>query len=82
MGPTVSTNEATTELIVNDGDTIVIGGIVKSTMTYDEGGIPGLMRLGVLGFLFKSQSKLNNKNELLIFITPRIIRLEQKANRL
>ena len=79
FGPAVSNNTAETELIVDDGDTIVIGGIVKSTMTYDEDGIPGLMKVGVLGWLFKSQSKLDNKNELLIFITPSIIRLERKA---
>jgi len=79
FGPAVSNNSAETELIVDDGDTIVIGGIVKSTMTYDEDGIPGLMKVGVLGWLFKSQSKLDNKNELLIFITPSIIRLERRA---
>ena len=76
--PALSTNEAQTELLVDDGDTIVIGGIVKSTIQYAEKGIPGLRQLGVLGWLFKSQSKADTKNELLIFITPRIIQLEQK----
>jgi len=78
--PALSTNEAKTELLVDDGDTIVIGGIVKSSITYGEQGIPGLRKLGVLGWLFKSQSKTDSKNELLIFITPRIVQLEQKAN--
>ena len=41
-------------------------------------GIPGLRHLGVLGWLFRSQSKKDQKNELLIFITPRIVKLEQK----
>ncbi|MGB5750858.1 MAG: type IV pilus secretin PilQ [Desulfobacterales bacterium] len=76
--PALSTNEAETELLVDDGDTIVIGGIVKSTITYGEKGIPGLRQLGVLGWLFKSQTKTDNKNELLIFITPRIVKLEQR----
>ena len=76
--PALSTNEARTELLVDDGDTIVIGGIVKSTIQYGEKGIPGLRQLGVLGWLFKSQSKSDSKNELLIFITPRIVKLEQK----
>jgi len=76
--PALSTNEAETELLVDDGDTIVIGGIVKSTIQYGEKGIPGLRKLGVLGWLFKSQSKKDSKNELLIFITPRIVKLEQK----
>jgi type IV pilus assembly protein PilQ len=76
--PALSTNEAETELLVDNGDTIVIGGIVKSTIQYGERGIPGLRQLGVLGWLFKSQSKSDSKNELLIFITPRIVQLEQK----
>ena len=38
------------------------------------------MDLGVLGWLFKSQSKVDNKNELLIFMTPRIVKLEQKVS--
>jgi len=76
--PALSTNEAETELLVDDGDTIVIGGIVKSTITYGEKGIPGLRKLGVLGWLFKSQTKSDSKNELLIFITPRIVKLEQR----
>jgi type IV pilus assembly protein PilQ len=78
--PTLSTNEAETELIVDNGDTIVIGGIVKSTLQYSESGIPGLRKLGVLGWLFKSQSKRDTKNELLIFITPRIVQLEQRRS--
>jgi len=78
--PALSTNEAETELLVDDGDTIVIGGIVKSTITYGEKGIPGLRKLGVLGWLFKSQTKSDSKNELLIFITPRIVKLEQRKS--
>ena len=78
-GPALSTNEAETELLIENGDTIVIGGIVKSTITYNEKGIPGLRKIGVLGWLFKSQSKFDAKNELLIFITPRIVQLKQKS---
>ncbi len=79
-GPALSTNEAETELLIENGDTIVIGGIVKSTITYGEKGIPGLRKVGVLGWLFKSQTKTDSKNELLIFITPRIVQLKQKEN--
>ena len=76
--PALSTNEAETEILVDDGDTIVIGGILKSTITWAERGIPGLRRLGVLGWLFKFQAETDDKNELLIFLTPRIVQLEQK----
>ena len=76
--PALSTNEASTEILVDDGDTIVIGGILKSTITWAERGIPGLRRMGVLGWLFKFQAETDDKNELLIFLTPRIVQLEQK----
>ena len=78
QGPALSTNEAQTEILVDDGDTIVIGGILKSTIVWGERGIPGLRTMGVLGWLFKFQTESDDKNELLIFITPRIVKLEQK----
>ena len=76
--PALSINEAETEILIDDGDTIVIGGILKSTLTWGESGIPGLRRMGVLGWLFKYQQDIDDKNELLIFLTPRIVQLEQK----
>jgi len=76
--PALSVNEAETEILVDDGDTIVIGGVLKSTITWAERGIPGLRRMGVLGWLFKFQAETDAKNELLIFLTPRIVKLEQK----
>jgi type IV pilus assembly protein PilQ len=76
--PALSTNEAETEILVDDGDTIVIGGILKSTLSWGERGIPGLRKIGVLGWLFKYQTDTDEKKELLIFLTPQIIQLEQK----
>ncbi|MGD8725826.1 MAG: type IV pilus secretin PilQ, partial [Desulfobacterales bacterium] len=76
--PALSTNEAETEILVDDGDTVVIGGILKSTLNWTERGIPGLRHMGVLGWLFKYQTEVDRKNELLIFLTPRIVQLEQK----
>ncbi len=76
--PALSTNEAKTEILVEDGDTIVIGGILKDTKKLTEQGIPGLRSLPVLGWLFRSERTENSKNELLIFITPRILQLEQR----
>ena len=76
--PALSINEAQTEILIDDGDTIVIGGILKSTLSWGESGIPGLRRMGVLGWLFKYQQEIDDKNELLIFLTPRVVQLEQK----
>ncbi|RLC31701.1 MAG: hypothetical protein DRH32_03830 [Deltaproteobacteria bacterium] len=76
--PALTTKEAQTELLVNDGETFVIGGIIKSNTTFTEAGVPGLMKIPFLRWLFKSDKKNNTKEELLIFITPRIVQLEQR----
>ncbi|MFC1488464.1 type IV pilus secretin PilQ [Thermodesulfobacteriota bacterium] len=76
----INSKEASTELLVNDGETVVIGGIRTSKETGGEDGVPGLKDIPVLGWLFKSQSKSEQLTELLIFITPRIVQLEQRGN--
>ncbi len=77
--PSVATNEAETELLVNDGDTIVIGGIIKSSENKGQSSFPGLGRIPLLGWLFKNTTRSTQSNELLIFMTPRIVQLEQVA---
>jgi type IV pilus assembly protein PilQ len=71
-----STNFASTRLLVNDGETIVIGGITKTSDSNGAEGLPGLRRIPVLGYLFGSKTDSNDKQELLIFITTRIISAE------
>ncbi len=73
-------NEATTELLVNDADTVVIGGISKTTETSGETGLPGLRKIPILGWLFGMSNMSNKKEELMIFITPRIVNLEKGAS--
>ncbi|MFH1977234.1 MAG: type IV pilus secretin PilQ [Pseudomonadota bacterium] len=77
--PALATNTAKTELLINDGDTIVIGGIIKSSDTSSTNGFPGLGKIPIIGYLFGSDSKAKQRNELLIFITPRIVQLEQPS---
>jgi len=77
-GPALSTNEAQTELLVNDGDTIVIGGIIKNNQQDSSTGWPGVKDVPLFGWLFKNEIYDNTSNELLIFITPRIVQLEQR----
>ncbi|MDF1590898.1 MAG: type IV pilus secretin PilQ [Desulfobacterales bacterium] len=74
-----TTKEAETELLVNDGETIVIGGIRKTTKRNDVSGVPVMKDIPVLGWLFKSKGITDNKEELLIFITPQIVQLEQRG---
>lgn len=81
LGPIVGSNysftvnEANTELLVDDGDTVVIGGVNKTTQTTGVSGVPGIKDIPVLGWLFQSHSKDKSRNELLIFITPHIVDL-------
>ncbi len=72
--PTIDKKQATTMLYVKDGETAVIGGIYEREEGAGENGLPGLRHIPLLGWLFKKQSSLDNKTELLIFITPRIIK--------
>ncbi|MCJ7830014.1 MAG: type IV pilus secretin PilQ, partial [Desulfobacterales bacterium] len=73
-----TTKEAETELLVNDGDTVVIGGIIKTTKRTADTGFPFLKDIPIIGWLFKVDNQLDDKEELLIFITPRIVQFEQR----
>jgi len=71
--PPINTKQATTELLLKDGETTVIGGIFVDSETEGDEGVPYLMDIPFLGYLFKSNTKSKTKTELLIFITPRIL---------
>ena len=71
--PPINTKQATTELLLKDGETTVIGGIFVDSDTESDEGVPYLMDIPFLGNLFKSNTKTKVKTELLIFITPRIL---------
>ena len=77
-GRSFTTKTAETELLIDDGNTVVIGGIIKTTKSSGVSGVPWLSKIPLLGWLFKSTNKTDNKEELLIFITPQIVRLEQR----
>jgi type IV pilus assembly protein PilQ len=72
--PSIDTREITTQVLVNDGQTVVLGGILETERRENEKKVPYLGDIPVLGRLFKSTSKSNNKDELLIFVTPKILR--------
>jgi len=67
------TRRAETKVIVKNGQTSVIGGIYQNDTSEGESGISGLKDIPILGYLFKSGSSRKEKNELLIFLTPRIV---------
>ena len=71
--PVISTNEITTQVLVEDGETIVLGGVFKYTKRKNTQKVPLLGDIPGLGKLFRKEYKFDEKNELLVFITPRIV---------
>ena len=71
--PAINKKQATTEMLLRDGETTVIGGIYVDSDNESDDGVPYLMDIPLLGKLFKSTTKTKVKTELLIFITPRIL---------
>lgn len=75
--PVTTKIEGNTKVLVQTGETIVIGGLLKKTEKESTSGVPGLMNIPILGWLFKTKGTTEETIELLIFITPRV--LEQKT---
>ena len=72
--PSIDTRQITTQVLVSDGQTVVLGGILATTKSQTDTKVPFLADIPVLGNLFKSTIHIDNKTELLIFITPKILR--------
>ena len=73
-GPSIDTKQIVTEVLVQNGGTVVIGGIYSQTESDSTTKIPVLGDIPYVGFLFRQNAKTDNKSELLIFISPRIIK--------
>jgi type IV pilus assembly protein PilQ len=71
--PGIVRKNATTTVLVKDGETTVIGGLYRNTKGVTDTSVPFLSRIPVIGWLFKSRDRVEENEELLIFITPRII---------
>lgn len=74
-GPAVAidTQEISTQVLVENGETIVLGGIFQQTISDADTKVPLLGDLPVVGNLFKQSQQVNDKRELLIFVTPKIL---------
>ena len=72
--PSIDTREITTQVLVNDGQTVVLGGILETERRDTVNKVPFLGDIPGLGWLFRSKGKTDNKDELLIFVTPKILR--------
>ncbi|WP_369644640.1 type IV pilus secretin PilQ [Variovorax sp. V118] len=72
-GPAINTKHVQTEVLVENGGTVVIGGIFELTETNDESRVPVLGEIPYMGALFRKRERIANKTEMLVFITPKMI---------
>jgi len=75
--PSISRKEAKTQMLVKDGDTTVIGGIYTRSTGLQVAEVPFFGKIPVLGWLFKTRTDNDQRTELLIFVTPRILNRQQ-----
>jgi type IV pilus assembly protein PilQ len=73
LAPAIDTQRIGTQVLVNNGETIVLGGIYQQSIVSTISKVPLLGDIPYLGLLFRTSSQLNEKKELLIFVTPRIV---------
>jgi general secretion pathway protein D len=71
--PTISTRSAQTSVIVNSGEAMILGGLIKDSKTLASSGVPLLSKIPVLGAVFGSQHIISSRTELVIMITPRVV---------
>ncbi len=79
--PDINHREASTRVLVRNGQTAVIGGVYQNDITDTENGIPGLRSIPIIGWLFKTKALTKQKNELLVFLTPRILNAESAGQK-
>jgi type IV pilus assembly protein PilQ len=72
-GPAINTKHVNTQVLVENGGTVVIGGIYETTETEDVNKVPLLGDVPVLGNLFKNKVRRSDRTELLIFLTPKVL---------
>ncbi len=78
--PSIDTRELGTEVLVDSGQTVVLGGIYEQTVRLDKNKVPVLGDIPGIGNLFRQRTKQNNKGELLIFVTPTILNENVRLN--
>jgi general secretion pathway protein D len=77
--PVISTREVSTQVLVRDGQTIVLGGLVDRQHDVTSGGVPVLSAIPLLGGLFGRQTRRTAETELFLFLTPRVLRTDQEV---
>jgi len=80
--PPLVKSEVESKVVINDGDTIVIGGILRSSDSKAVSGWPWLQKIPVLGWLFKTDATTKSKRQLLVFVTPKILKSDYQGESL
>lgn len=71
--PGIHTQQLTTQVLVNNKDTVVLGGIYERVTSHQEEGVPGLRKIPIIGALFRQRRRVNERKQLLIFVTPQVM---------
>jgi general secretion pathway protein D len=74
LGPTTTVRSATTNVVVQDSETVAIGGLISDSLTNTDSGVPYLTNIPVIGNLFKFQDRRKEKVNLIILLTPHVVR--------
>jgi type IV pilus assembly protein PilQ len=74
--PSIDTKEVQTQVLMNNGETVVLGGVYEQVTRNDTERVPFFGDLPFIGVLFRANHELNEKSELLIFVTPKILKQE------
>lgn len=80
--PTIQQRQIESTVAINSGQTIILGGLIRDSVTENEGGIPGLYKIPVLGKLFGSTSVEERRTELIVLLTPRVVRNNVDAKKI
>lgn len=81
-GPTLDKSAIETSVVVDDGDIIVLGGLLKDEYTDGDDGVPGLSKIPLIGNLFSSKNRKRVKTNLMVFLRPVVMRTAEGANQL
>ncbi|KQV61070.1 type II secretion system protein GspD [Pelomonas sp. Root1217] len=81
-GPTLDKSAIETSVVVDDGDIIVLGGLLKDEYTDGDDGVPGLSKIPLIGNLFSSKNRKRVKTNLMVFLRPVVMRNADSANQL
>lgn len=71
--PSIDTKKVETQVLVENGGTLVVGGVYNQTLSETKNSVPLLAEIPIIGWLFKNEAKTTEKKELLVFITPKIL---------